>query len=85
NSQFTLDYNSQIIDKYFAEYIGIEYDRRVNKRQLQTQESKINMGKAVDADLVVTESSGTKSKVQDDSSSVTPREFPFNNLAVYGR
>ncbi|GKE66938.1 hypothetical protein Tco_1521099, partial [Tanacetum coccineum] len=44
------------------------YDRRVNKRQLQTQESKIEMGKAVDADLVVIESNGTESKVQDDSS-----------------
>nr|GEW49894.1 hypothetical protein [Tanacetum cinerariifolium] len=32
------------------------------------QESKIDMGKAIDADLVVTESSGTKSEVQDDSS-----------------
>ncbi|GJV97327.1 hypothetical protein Tco_1548904 [Tanacetum coccineum] len=45
-----------------------QYDRRVNKRQLQTQESKIDTGKAVDADLVVIESSGTKSEVQDDSS-----------------
>nr|GEY10344.1 hypothetical protein [Tanacetum cinerariifolium] len=45
-----------------------QYDRRVNKRQMQTQESKIDTGKAVDDDLVVTESSGTKSEVQDDSS-----------------
>nr|GEW89414.1 hypothetical protein [Tanacetum cinerariifolium] len=45
-----------------------QYYRRVNKRQMQTQESKIDMGKAVDADLVVTESSGTGSEVQDDSS-----------------
>nr|GEU74413.1 hypothetical protein [Tanacetum cinerariifolium] len=43
------------------------YDRRVNKRQMQTQESKIDMGKEVDADLVVTESSRTESEVQDDS------------------
>ncbi|GJW26267.1 hypothetical protein Tco_0040078 [Tanacetum coccineum] len=35
---------------------------------MQTQESKIDTGKVVDADLVVTESSGTESKVQDDSS-----------------
>nr|GEW64851.1 hypothetical protein [Tanacetum cinerariifolium] len=35
---------------------------------MQTQESKIDTGKAVDADLVVTESSGTESEVQDDSS-----------------
>ncbi|GJV64399.1 hypothetical protein Tco_1475227 [Tanacetum coccineum] len=33
-----------------------------------TQESKVDMGKALDADLVVTESSGTESKVQDDCS-----------------
>nr|GEW04878.1 putative reverse transcriptase domain-containing protein [Tanacetum cinerariifolium] len=46
-----------------------QYDRRVNKRQMQTQESKIDTGKVVDADLVVTESSGTESEVQDDSSS----------------
>ncbi|GJX78897.1 hypothetical protein Tco_0327046 [Tanacetum coccineum] len=46
----------------------IQYDRRVNKRQMQMQESKIDMGKVVDADLVVTESSGTESEVQDDSS-----------------
>ncbi|GJZ74460.1 hypothetical protein Tco_0638606 [Tanacetum coccineum] len=96
DSQFTLDYDSQMTDKYFVEYTGIEvkhfrdtllqhmgnvkksvaertrhqrqYDRRVNKRQMQTQESKIDTGKAVDADLVVTKSSGTKSKVQDDNS-----------------
>nr|GEZ17355.1 hypothetical protein [Tanacetum cinerariifolium] len=45
-------------------------DRRVNKRQMQTQESKIDTGKAVDADFVDTESSGTESDVQDDSSRV---------------
>ncbi|GKG24237.1 hypothetical protein Tco_0392273, partial [Tanacetum coccineum] len=45
-----------------------QYDRRVNKRQMQTQVSKIDTGKGVDDDLVVTESSETESKVQDDSS-----------------
>ncbi|GKE29889.1 hypothetical protein Tco_1445273 [Tanacetum coccineum] len=45
-----------------------QYDRRVNKRQMQTQESKIDTGKPVDADLVVTKSSGTESEVQDESS-----------------
>ncbi|GJR97766.1 hypothetical protein Tco_0269940 [Tanacetum coccineum] len=45
-----------------------QYDRRENKRQMQTQESKIDTGKAVDVDLVVTESNGTESEVQDDSS-----------------
>nr|GFD06019.1 hypothetical protein [Tanacetum cinerariifolium] len=39
-----------------------QYDRRVNKRLMQTQESKIDMGKVVNDDLVVT------SKVQDDNS-----------------
>ncbi|GJZ82476.1 hypothetical protein Tco_0647649 [Tanacetum coccineum] len=93
--QFSLDYDSQMTNKYFAEYTGIEvkqfrdtllqhmgnvkkfvaertrhqrqYDRRVNKRQMQMQESKVDTGKALDADLVVTESSGTESEVQDES------------------
>nr|GFA68027.1 hypothetical protein [Tanacetum cinerariifolium] len=45
-----------------------QYDRRVNKTLMQMQESKIDMGKAVNDNLVVTESSGTESKVQDDNS-----------------
>ncbi|GKA54198.1 gag-pol polyprotein [Tanacetum coccineum] len=45
-----------------------QYDRRVNKRQMQTLESKIDTGKAVDDDLVVTKSSGIESEVQDDNS-----------------
>ncbi|GKF41751.1 hypothetical protein Tco_0125093, partial [Tanacetum coccineum] len=67
DSQFTLDYDSQMTDKYFVEYTRIEYDRRVNKRQMQTQESKIDTGKAVDDDLVVTERNRTESEVQDDN------------------
>ncbi|GJY09092.1 hypothetical protein Tco_0377277 [Tanacetum coccineum] len=35
---------------------------------MQTQESNVDTGKALDADLVVTESSGTESEVQDESS-----------------
>nr|GEV69709.1 hypothetical protein [Tanacetum cinerariifolium] len=35
---------------------------------MQTQDSKIDTGKAVDADLIITESSGTESEVQDDNS-----------------
>ncbi|GKG60116.1 hypothetical protein Tco_0609780, partial [Tanacetum coccineum] len=35
---------------------------------MQTQESKIDTGIAVDANLVITKSSGTESEVQDDSS-----------------
>ncbi|GJZ22238.1 hypothetical protein Tco_0559277 [Tanacetum coccineum] len=68
DSQFTLDYDSQMTDKYFLEYTGIEYDRRVNKRQMQTQESKVDEGKALDANLVNTESIRTDSIVQDESS-----------------
>nr|GEX90797.1 hypothetical protein [Tanacetum cinerariifolium] len=96
DSQVTLDYDSQMTDKYFVEYTGIEvkhfrdtllqhmgnvknsvferarhqrqYDRRVNKRLMQTQKSKIDTGKAVNDDLVVTKSSGTESEVQDDNS-----------------
>ncbi|GKB19637.1 retrovirus-related pol polyprotein from transposon TNT 1-94 [Tanacetum coccineum] len=45
-----------------------QYDRRVNKRQMQTQESKIDTGKALDADLVDTKSIRTDSTVQDDNS-----------------
>ncbi|GKF86458.1 hypothetical protein Tco_0254285, partial [Tanacetum coccineum] len=45
-----------------------QYEIRVNKRQMQTQESKIDTGKALDANLVDTESIRTDSIVQDDSS-----------------
>ncbi|GJW02265.1 hypothetical protein Tco_1561121 [Tanacetum coccineum] len=96
DSKFSLDYDSQMTEKYFVEYTRIEikqfkdtllqhmgnvrksvaermchhrqYDRRLNKRQMQMQKSKIDTGKAVDADLVITESSGTESEVQDNSS-----------------
>nr|GEY92953.1 protein longifolia 2-like [Tanacetum cinerariifolium] len=44
------------------------YDRRENKILMHMQDSKIDMGKAVNDDLVVTESSGTESEVQDDNS-----------------
>ncbi|GKB65637.1 hypothetical protein Tco_0921823 [Tanacetum coccineum] len=40
----------------------------MNKRQMQTQESKINTGKALDADLVDTKSIRKDSTVQDDNS-----------------
>ncbi|GJR92559.1 hypothetical protein Tco_0264733 [Tanacetum coccineum] len=45
-----------------------QYERRVNKRQMQTQESKIDTSKALDNGLVVMESNGTESDVQDDNS-----------------
>ncbi|GJR92402.1 hypothetical protein Tco_0264576 [Tanacetum coccineum] len=44
------------------------YDRRVNKRQMQKQESKFDLGKELDGGLVVMESNGTELEVQDDSS-----------------
>nr|GEV57587.1 hypothetical protein [Tanacetum cinerariifolium] len=44
-----------------------EYDTRVNERQIQTTEEKVDMSKALDASLVDTESSGTESKEQDTS------------------
>nr|GEV15053.1 hypothetical protein [Tanacetum cinerariifolium] len=44
-----------------------QYDRRVNKRQMRMQESKIDIGKAVDDDLVVTKSSRIESELQYDN------------------
>ncbi|GKA32263.1 hypothetical protein Tco_0718630 [Tanacetum coccineum] len=57
DSQFSLNYDSQMIDKYFAEYTRIE-----------TQESTVDFGKALDMGLVVTKSNGIESEVQDESS-----------------
>ncbi|GJV89032.1 hypothetical protein Tco_1532970, partial [Tanacetum coccineum] len=45
------------------------YDRRVNKRLMQTQESKVDSSEVLDASLVVTAGSGTKSDKHDTSSS----------------
>ncbi|GJU67312.1 hypothetical protein Tco_1253571 [Tanacetum coccineum] len=45
-----------------------EYDSRVNDRLMQTIEEKVDTSKALDASLVDTESSGTKSKEHDTSS-----------------
>ncbi|GJV40234.1 hypothetical protein Tco_1418674 [Tanacetum coccineum] len=100
-----MDYDSQMTEKFFAEYTRIkvtqfretllqhmgnvkkyvaerarhqrQYERRVNNRQMQTQESKIDSGsaldvvssQALDADLVVMESNGTESGMHDTSSS----------------
>ncbi|GJZ80658.1 hypothetical protein Tco_0645652 [Tanacetum coccineum] len=36
-----------------------EYDSRVNERQLQIEEGKVDTSKALDASLVIKESSGT--------------------------
>ncbi|GJZ10949.1 hypothetical protein Tco_0545708 [Tanacetum coccineum] len=45
-----------------------EYDSRVNERQMQTTEEKVDTSKALDASLVDTKSSGTESVEQDTSS-----------------
>ncbi|GJT50846.1 hypothetical protein Tco_0977003 [Tanacetum coccineum] len=70
HSKFTLIMTSMTDYKSVAERTRHQrqYERRVNKRQIQTQESKIDTGKALDADLVDTESIRTDSTVQDDSS-----------------
>ncbi|GJR97435.1 hypothetical protein Tco_0269609 [Tanacetum coccineum] len=44
------------------------YDRRMNKRQMQTQESKVDLDKELDTSLVVMKSSGIESGKQDTSS-----------------
>ncbi|GKD34764.1 hypothetical protein Tco_1250273 [Tanacetum coccineum] len=64
-----LQYTSNV-KKFVAERTRHKrlYDRRVNKRQMQKQESKVDLGKALDAGLVVTKCSGTKLEVQDTSS-----------------
>nr|GEX62213.1 hypothetical protein [Tanacetum cinerariifolium] len=46
-----------------------EYDSRVNERQMQTTEEKVDTSKALDASLVNVESSGTEYGKQDTSSS----------------
>ncbi|GJW04925.1 hypothetical protein Tco_1563781 [Tanacetum coccineum] len=46
-----------------------QYDRRMNERQMQSRESKVVSSKALDASLVVTECSGTKSDEHITSSS----------------
>ncbi|GJX22277.1 hypothetical protein Tco_0226722 [Tanacetum coccineum] len=77
DSKFTLDYDSQMTDTYFVEYTGIEVKKHFREYTTPTpglmlrnaaQEIKIDMGKALDADLVDTESIKTDSTVQDDSS-----------------
>ncbi|GJZ10371.1 hypothetical protein Tco_0545130 [Tanacetum coccineum] len=45
-----------------------EYDSRMNEKQMQSKEGKVDSDKELDVDLVVTESSGTKSEKHDTSS-----------------
>nr|GEW69709.1 hypothetical protein [Tanacetum cinerariifolium] len=56
------------------------YDKRVNKRQMQKQESKVDLGKALDVGLVVTKSNGTESGKRD-SSSRSGNDADTNNAA----
>ncbi|GKF71294.1 hypothetical protein Tco_0207408, partial [Tanacetum coccineum] len=45
-----------------------EYDSRMNERQMQTTEEKVDTSKALDASLVETESNRIESEKQDTSS-----------------
>ncbi|GJT67790.1 hypothetical protein Tco_1019270 [Tanacetum coccineum] len=62
------------------------YDRRVNKRQMQKQESKVDLGKELDVGLVVMESNGTESEVfkSSDSGKVLGKPVlqPLRNQSV---
>ncbi|GKF56340.1 hypothetical protein Tco_0166680, partial [Tanacetum coccineum] len=48
--------------------LSMEYERRVNERQIQTTEEKTDTSNALDASSVIIESNGTESKEQDTSS-----------------
>ncbi|GKA31032.1 hypothetical protein Tco_0717337 [Tanacetum coccineum] len=52
-----------------------QYEIRLNKGHMQTQESKIDTGKAVENGLVVMERNGTESKVQDNSKAVSGMRY----------
>ncbi|GKA35903.1 hypothetical protein Tco_0722394 [Tanacetum coccineum] len=72
DTQSTWDYDSQMIERYFAEYTGIEVnslEKHYSYTWMQSRESKVVSSKALDASLVVTECSGTKSYKHDTSSS----------------
>ncbi|GKD30044.1 hypothetical protein Tco_1240822 [Tanacetum coccineum] len=57
-----------------------EYDSRVNDRQMQTIEEKVDTSKALDASLVDTESSGTESKEQDTSRNSVNTKFAKSSI-----
>ncbi|GJW50842.1 hypothetical protein Tco_0092193 [Tanacetum coccineum] len=95
--KYFLDYDSEMIEKFFAKYTGIQvkqfretlllhmgnvkksvaerthhkrqFDRRMNERQMHSRESKDVSSKALDASLVITECSRTKSDEHITSSS----------------
>ncbi|GKA83589.1 hypothetical protein Tco_0805184 [Tanacetum coccineum] len=56
------------IEKSFKLHSENALSKSVNETQMHMQEGKVDMGKALDAGLVVTESSETKSEKQDTSS-----------------
>nr|GEV92018.1 reverse transcriptase zinc-binding domain-containing protein [Tanacetum cinerariifolium] len=60
------------VKKFVAERTSHKrlYDRRVNKRKMQTQESKVDMGKALDVDLVVKECSRIESEVKSNEAKI---------------
>nr|GEY51021.1 hypothetical protein [Tanacetum cinerariifolium] len=60
-----LEIQSQLMKEHIYKR---EYDSWVNERQMQTTKEKVDMGKALVASLVDTESSGTDSKEHDTSS-----------------
>ncbi|GKF88911.1 hypothetical protein Tco_0262874, partial [Tanacetum coccineum] len=77
DSMFTLDYDSQMTDTYFVEYTGLEVQHFRDtllqhlgnvKKSVTPTPGKIDTVKALDANLVDTESIRTDSIVQDDSS-----------------
>ncbi|GJY42466.1 hypothetical protein Tco_0429736 [Tanacetum coccineum] len=61
-----MDYVKKSIDKTALH--KREYDSRVNERQMQTIEEKVDISKALDASLVITECSGTNMEKQDTNS-----------------
>ncbi|GJW95879.1 hypothetical protein Tco_0175551 [Tanacetum coccineum] len=69
NSKFTLDYDSQITDKYFVKYTRIEVKHfRDTLLQHMGNVKKSVAERTLDNGLVVMESNGTESEVQDDNS-----------------
>ncbi|GJS12930.1 hypothetical protein Tco_0407402, partial [Tanacetum coccineum] len=58
-----MDYVKKLIDKRALH--KMEYDSRVNERQIQTTEEKIDTSNALDASSVIIESNGTESQKQD--------------------
>nr|GEV22827.1 actin-binding, cofilin/tropomyosin type [Tanacetum cinerariifolium] len=61
-----------------------QYERRVNKRQMRMQESKVDTGKALDADLVVTKSSRTESQSKM-KAAVTQHYLPKRRESVFAK